>query len=117
MSLASVVPMLPVQNLVASIAFYRQLGFEVENFRDDWAWASITLGTHRIMLDRSIGVGVHASCNAVVYLYAHDLDQFWQRASQAGLKLPEIAETFYGMREFRVLDPSGNQIWVGQFRA
>jgi uncharacterized glyoxalase superfamily protein PhnB len=117
MALASIVPMLPAQDLAASVAFYCQLGFEVESLREDWGWAAMALGSHRIMLDRSIGSGAHACSNSVVYLYADDLDQFWRSATEAGLAPPDICETFYGMREFRVLDPSGNQIWVGQARA
>lgn len=116
MALVGIVPMLPAHDLAASVAFYRRLGFEVENLREEWGWVSMALGPHRIMLDRSIAGGVHACRNAVVYLYADDLDQLREGAALAGPEGPEIRDTFYGMREFRVLDPSGNQVWVGQAR-
>jgi hypothetical protein len=27
---------------------------------------------------------------------------------------PDLEETFYGMREFRIDDPDGNRLWIGQ---
>jgi hypothetical protein len=31
-----------------------------------------------------------------------------------GLDVPDLDETFYGMTEFRLDDPDGNRLWIGQ---
>src|SRR5512134_967910 len=54
MKLTDLVPMLPVQDVRASIDFYRKLGFRVETQRDDWGWAMLSFGDCRLMLDQSI---------------------------------------------------------------
>jgi len=28
--------------------------------------------------------------------------------------VPDLEVTFYGMTEFRIEDPDGNQLWIGQ---
>jgi hypothetical protein len=30
------------------------------------------------------------------------------------VKVPDLEVTFYGMTEFRIEDPDGNQLWIGQ---
>jgi hypothetical protein len=31
--------------------------------------------------------------------------------------VPELDVTFYGMTEFRIDDPDGNRLWIGQIAA
>lgn len=31
-----------------------------------------------------------------------------------GIAVPELDRTFYGMTEFRIEDPDGNRMWIGQ---
>ena len=31
-----------------------------------------------------------------------------------GADVPELETTFYGMTEFRIDDPDGNRLWIGQ---
>jgi uncharacterized glyoxalase superfamily protein PhnB len=50
----------------------------------------------------------------VVYLYPDDVVAFHRHARERGLSLPELDVTFYGMREFRIDDPDGNRLWIGQ---
>jgi len=77
MKMESLIPMLPVRSMPASVEFYRKLGFAVENRNDGWRWAMLVSGNCRLMVDESIN-------------------------------------TFYGMREFRIDDPDGNRLWIGQ---
>lgn len=106
--------MLAVTDLSRSVAFYQQLGFEVENRNDDWGWASLRLGTCRLMLDVSTNGHPGPIRRSVIYLYPDDLEAYHREARANGLVLPEISSTFYGMREFRIDDPDGNHLWVGQ---
>ncbi len=113
-SLHRLVPMLPVRHLPQGIDFYSGLGFEVETRRDDWGWAMLRLGECRIMLDQSIFHATQRPSASVLYLYPEDIDAFHAEASRRGLTLPDLEATFYGMREFRIEDPDGNRLWIGQ---
>jgi uncharacterized glyoxalase superfamily protein PhnB len=112
--LHQIVPMLPVRHLPRAIAFYRALGFQVLQEREDWGWAQLGLGDSRVMLDQSIFHATQRPSSAVVYLYPEDLDAFHADARRRGLTIPDLETTFYGMREFRIEDPDGNRLWVGQ---
>jgi catechol 2,3-dioxygenase-like lactoylglutathione lyase family enzyme len=116
MKLDSLIPMLPVANLAASIAFYEKLGFTVEDRNDGWRWAMLANGGCRLMLDQSINADPAAPRNGVLYLYPDDIDEFHRQARANGLALPDLAQTFYGMTEFRLDDPDGNRLWIGQTR-
>lgn len=114
MSLRRLVPMQPVQNLSVSIEFYQKLGFALEKRNDDWGWAMLRCGDCQIMLDQSINLHPGVPRIAVLYLYPEDLRQFHRRARANGLPVPDLDTTFYGMTEFRVEDPDGNRLWIGQ---
>jgi uncharacterized glyoxalase superfamily protein PhnB len=114
MKLTSLAPMLPVAHLPTSISFYEKIGFTVEHREDRWGWAMLRFDSCRLMLDQSIAQGDRAARRSVVYLYPDDVAEFHRRVQAAGLPAPDLALTFYGMREFRLLDPDGNQLWIGQ---
>lgn len=114
MGMARLIPMLPVRNIAASIAFYEKLGFRVENRRDDWGWAMLRFGECRIMVDQSINAHPDAPRCSVLYLYPDDVTEYHRRARGDGLDLPDLDVTFYGMTEFRIEDPDGNRLWIGQ---
>lgn len=109
-----IIPMQPVRHLPSAIAFYEQLGFTVEDRRDDWGWAKLSWGECRVMLDQSINVSPDAPRGAVLYLYPDDIAAFHRQACENGLDVPDLDDTFYGMREFRIDDPDGNRLWIGQ---
>jgi uncharacterized glyoxalase superfamily protein PhnB len=108
------IPMLPVKQLSESIAFYEKLGFTVESGNDHWGWARLRNGDCQIMLDRSINQQPEAPRQSVIYLYPDNIDDYHRQSLAAGLDIPELETTFYGMREFRIDDPDGNRLWIGQ---
>ncbi len=112
-----IIAMLPVGNLAASIQFYERLGFGVEQRRDDWGWAMLTFGECRLMLDRSINQHPAAPRQSVLYLYLDDLVAYHQQVRENGLVVPDLDTTFYDMTEFRIDDPDGNRLWIGQDKA
>ena len=114
MSLSRLVPMQPVRSIPASVTFYEKLGFVVENRNDDWGWAMLRCGSCQVMLDQSINLHAGIPRIAVLYLYPDNLVDFHRRARENGLSVPEIETTFYGMTEFRMEDPDGNRLWIGQ---
>jgi catechol 2,3-dioxygenase-like lactoylglutathione lyase family enzyme len=100
-------PILHVADARASIAWYAQLGFEVESehtFGPDWPLyvrlrrgvAQLHLSEHRL----DGGPVTH------VYLYVEDVDGI--------IPAGTVAENCpWGMREARLTDPDGNEVRVG----
>ena len=114
MSLNALVPMLPVASLAASVPFYEKLGFTVQERNDTWGWASLRCGNAQLMLDQSIRLHAGIPKLSVLYLYPDDVHAFHDRARRNGLVVPDIDATFYDMDEFRIEDPDGNRLWIGQ---
>ena len=108
------IPLLPVKSLPVSIDFYQQLGFTIERREDKWGWAMLTQGDCRIMLDQSINQHPAGPRDAVIYLYPENIVKYHSEVRAAGLDAPDLEETFYGMTEFRLDDPDGNRLWIGQ---
>jgi catechol 2,3-dioxygenase-like lactoylglutathione lyase family enzyme len=117
MKMTRLIPMLPVRSMPASIAFYQKLGFSVEDRNDAWRWAMLCFGECRLMVDQSINVHPEAPRTGVLYLYPDDIAEFHRSLRENGLDVPELEESFYGMTEFRIEDPDGNRLWIGQAAA
>ncbi len=114
MKLNRLIPMLPVKSMPASIEFYRMLGFSVEQRNDSWRWAMLSLGDCRLMLDESINVHPDVPRTSVLYLYPDAIHEYHEQVRRNGLDIPDLETTFYGMTEFRIDDPDGNRLWIGQ---
>ena len=114
MRMNRLIPMLPVKNMHASIEFYQKLGFGVEKKNDDWGWAMLVFDECRLMVDQSINVHRDASRQGVVYLYPENIVEYHRQVRSSGLDVPDLDVTFYGMTEFRLDDPDGNRLWIGQ---
>ena len=114
MTLNRLVPMQPVSSMPASVAFYEKLGFIVENRNDEWGWAMLRCGDCQLMLDQSINLHTGIPRMSVLYLYPESVLEFHRRAVENGVSVPALDTTFYEMTEFRVEDPDGNRLWIGQ---
>ncbi len=118
MKMTRLIPMLPVKNMPASLDFYcGMLGFEVENRNDNWGWAMLRFDECRLMLDESINAHPDIIRDPILYLYPDDIVAYYEQVRSKGLSVPELEITFYGMQEFRIEDPDGNQWWIGQSTA
>ena len=106
--------MLPVKSMPVSVEFYEKLGFTVEQRNDDWGWAMLCSGECRLMLDQSINIHPNAPRQSVVYLYPENIKEYHQQVRRNGLVVPDLDVTFYNMTEFRLDDPDGNRLWIGQ---
>ena len=114
MKMNRLIPMLPVKSMPASIEFYQKLGFSVEERNDEWRWAMLCFGECRLMVDQSIDVHPEAPRYSVLYLYPEDISEYHKQVRRNGLAVPDLDVTFYGMTEFRIDDPDGNRLWIGQ---
>jgi len=114
MKMTRLIPMLPVRSMPASIEFYQMLGFSVERRNDDWGWAMLRFDDCRLMVDQSINVQRGAPRQSVVYLYPDNIVEYHEQVRRTGLTVPHLDVTFYGLTEFRLDDPDGNRLWIGQ---
>ena len=114
MKMCRITPMLPVRSMPASVEFYGRLGFIVEQRRDEWGWALLRFDDCRVMLDQSINLHSEGPRLSVLYLYPEDVTEYHRKVCANGLAVPDLEATFYGMTEFRIDDPYGNRLWIGQ---
>lgn len=114
MKMDRIIPMLPVKHVARSIDFYQKLGFTVERQNDDWRWAMLVLDDCRLMVDQSINVHQDAPRQGVIYLYPDNIQEYHLQVRTNGLDIPDLETTFYGLTEFRLDDPDGNRLWIGQ---
>ena len=107
-----VAPVFPVRDVVAAIAHYRSLGFEVTAYDDPPTYAFARRGDVDIHLARVDDLDASTSMTSA-YIYVSDADALaaeW--ASLAGRHRPP-SETDYGLREGSHIDPDGNLIRFG----
>ncbi len=115
MKMTRLIPMLPVRSMPASVEFYcGMLGFEVEHRNDGWGWAMLRFDDCRLMVDESINSHPGGFRDPILYLYPEDIAEYHQQVREKGLEVPDLAVTFYGLTEFRIVDPDGNRLWIGQ---
>jgi catechol 2,3-dioxygenase-like lactoylglutathione lyase family enzyme len=115
MKMTRLIPMLPVRSMPVSVDFYcKMLGFEIETRNDDWGWAMLRFDECRLMLDQSINANPDTPRDSIVYLYPDDIVQYHAQVRKNGLTVPALNVTFYGLTEFRIVDPDGNRLWIGQ---
>ncbi|HSL65121.1 MAG TPA: VOC family protein [Gaiellaceae bacterium] len=115
------VPILPSRDLRETLAFYERLGFENRGAPPE-EWDYLILGRggvelHFIGAPGTDPLTTAASCFVFVD-DADDLYEEWRRVGVAadratGSRLQEPVDTDYGMREFALVDRSGNLIRVG----
>lgn len=106
--------MLPVRDIGRSVEFYEKLGFSVERRNDEWRWAMLRFDDCRIMIDQSINIHPESPRQGALYFYPDDIDAYHTEVSSRGIELPQLQTTFYGLTEFRLDDPDGNHLWIGQ---
>lgn len=114
MKMNRLIPMLPVKSMPASVEFYQKLGFSVEKRNDEWRWAMLRFDECRLMVDQSINLHPNAPRQSVLYLYPEDIVEYHLQVRRNGLDVPDLDVTFYGLTEFRLDDPDGNRLWIGQ---
>ncbi len=74
----------------------------------------LRFGECRLMVDQSINAHPAGFRESILYLYPDDVVAYHQQVRKNGLVAPELEVTFYGMKEFRINDPDGNRLWIGQ---
>lgn len=112
--LGSATPIFRVLDLPQALGWYqRVLGFQI-------AWARGEPADHAsVCRDAAeVNLAVEAGCNfsiSRVYFQTQGVDVYHDRVSRAGGRITvPLADRPYGMRDFRVVDPSGNELSFGE---
>lgn len=111
------VPFVHVTDVERSAAFYRLLGFEVDERHEpdgELQWVSLRSADARLMLERGDGVDPRVQ-GVLFYLYSPDLTALREHLVAAGARPGEIFDGSPGPRaELRVFDPDGYCLMVAQ---
>ena len=107
-------PVLAVDDIESSIAYFQNtLGFKVT-----WVWgeptvrAGIALDGLELQLDSS---GNGPTGISVVFFHMKNLDEYYKSCQLKGANIElELEERSFKVRDFRVLDPSGNRLGFGE---
>jgi uncharacterized glyoxalase superfamily protein PhnB len=114
--ISAVTPMLKVNDLEKTIAFYSEnLGFSVENRRDGWCamgsnGASVMFYSQE-SLDSPPGP---PSMTGVLYFNPTDVKALWEKLKGRAPIEWELQEMEYGMLEFAIRDCNGYILSFGQ---
>jgi catechol 2,3-dioxygenase-like lactoylglutathione lyase family enzyme len=103
-----VAPVIPVHDLDAALARYRELGFEAHAYEGPDRYGFVSRGQVSLHLTAESGHDP-ARTGAVVYLYVSDADRLHAEWAAAGVegRRTEPADTPYGLREFGFVDADG----------
>jgi uncharacterized glyoxalase superfamily protein PhnB len=106
-------PILPVTEMDASVAFYVTAGFDVRQY--DGGYAFVSIDDQSVFdLDRVDKAVTPATNGAGCYLIVEDVDGWHQRLSDLKMAVTPLEDRPWGMREFSLTDPNGNNLRFGR---
>ena len=109
-------PMLWTNEMQASKDFYSKvLGFEVEEYNEEWGWASLKLDEVGIMLAKP---NEHTpfdkpALTGSLYINTDNVDYWWERLKDKVNLCYGIENFEYNMREFAFYDNNGYLLQYG----
>ena len=109
----AVTPRLPVQDVEGHLAFYIEgLGFQL-----GWKWGEPVTHANVCRNEVSFDLIVVPPGNegtAMAYVQVRGIDAYHAELTARGIRAGDVGDRPYGMRDFEVIDPSGNRIAFGQ---
>jgi catechol 2,3-dioxygenase-like lactoylglutathione lyase family enzyme len=102
-----------VLDIERSLAFYRQLGFELQSRHG--GFAVLTWDDHEFFLDERPDLPPRVDALRVnIRVMVPDVDAYWGRALQMGAQVAApIEDREYGLRDFTIIDPDGCGVRFG----
>ncbi|MBO0693178.1 MAG: VOC family protein [Acidimicrobiaceae bacterium] len=107
-------PILPVLDMDVAGAFYEKAGFDVRR-HEGGGYAFVHVDDESVFdLDVSEPPLERAANRSGCYLVTPRADEWHRRLSTDGLSVTAIEAKPWGMTEFTLTDPDGNQIRIGR---
>jgi lactoylglutathione lyase len=112
MHFSKVTANLMARDIAASLKFYQQtLGLERQITvpeHEPFVFVAVGAGNIEIFLNKNEGPAAPIAGGISLYIEVAGLEQLLSRVTEHQVKIEiPLNETFYGMREFAVLDPDG----------
>lgn len=108
--------------MAESIHFYERLGFRIVNTssEEDYYWAMLDLGGHRLMLNTlyeegerpeepDVGRNRHHG-DTVIYINCEDVEAVYNKLTSDGMTLDKPQVTDYGLTQLYLADTDGYSI-------
>jgi uncharacterized glyoxalase superfamily protein PhnB len=113
----SLTPNIFVRDINETIAFYRQLGFEVVMTvpdKPEFVWVMMTCGSVAFMFQtfESLGDGLpdisrQNGGSLLIYIKLKDIRSFYEKIKDRVTLLHDLEKAFYGATEFSIKDNNG----------
>lgn len=116
------IPILPSRSIEATVAFYKQLGFEGGAHEFDGSYAVMRRGAVEIHFFTHKEL-VPAESSAGCYIRVRDVEGVYRAWAASQLpkrgfpRMDALEAKPWGLREFAVVDPDGNLLRIGQLLA
>ena len=113
----TVVPMIHVPDVSATVAWYNSIGFNVvrRNEEDgETNWAKLSFGNSEIMLNAGGKSSTDHRRDVDLYITVDNVDDLYRRLKDQVQVVKAPYEAFYGMREFIIRDNNGFWVTFGQ---
>jgi catechol 2,3-dioxygenase-like lactoylglutathione lyase family enzyme len=108
----SVTPRLPVADMEAALSYYcDELGFQI-----GWKWGNPL--THANVYRDAISLDLIATPSerspALAYIQLSGVDAYLRELEGRKVEVGNLGDRPYGMRDFEIVDPSGNRLAFGE---
>ena len=113
----TVVPMIHVPNVSATVDWYTSIGFKLirQNEEDgEVNWAKLSFGNSELMLDIGGKASNEHRREVDLYITTDNVDDLYRRLKDQVHIVEDLHDTFYDMREFIIRDCNGFWITFGQ---
>jgi uncharacterized glyoxalase superfamily protein PhnB len=107
-----VTPTLPVADMAEAVRFCEAAGLDIQRYDDGFAFVHLD---DQSVFDLDLIPAMDPATNhAGCYIITDDVDNWHARLVAAGLNVTPVKDQPWGMHEFTLTDPSGNNIRVGR---
>ena len=113
----TVVPMIHVPDVRATIAWYISIGFTLVRQNEDDGeinWAKLSFGNSELMLNLGGKPSTNQRREVDLYITTDNVDELYRRLKDRVQVVEDVYDAFYGMREFIIRDCNGFWITFGQ---
>ena len=109
----TVVPMIHVPNIKATVDWYTLIGFKVIRQNEENGeinWAKLSFGNSELMLNAGGKPSTDHRREVDLYITTDNVDDLYGRLKDRVQVVEDLNDTFYGMREFTIRDI--NRFWI-----